>query len=648
MKRVICFAFILLLFSGVVFAAAAKSEVWTSIQSKNFEIAGNADEAQIRAAARRIEQFREVFHQIFPNLKLESTVPTRVIIFKDALSYTPFKPLRTDGSADSQVVGAFQAGAEVNYITLSMASHSPDGFDTIFHEYTHFLISNNLERSKIEPWFNEGLAEYFETFKMESEQKAILGSVPPANLKLLQQEQLIPLERFFNTDNYSLNNQSDYERSLFYAQAWALMHYLQQGAKRERTSKFFDLIFKGKSSSDAFQTAFDTDLILLEKELKNYIKQPTFQNTALTISQKPVINSDFKTTLLTEAQTETMLGDLLLHSNRMENAAAHLEKALALDETSATAHALYGVVLMHLRKFTEAEAHLVKAVRFGERDYLAHYYYAFVLSREDIEPYGFVESYRTVKANKMRELLKKTIEIKSDFAEAYHLLAFINLVNEENLDEAVELMEKALDLQPGNQYFLLDLAQIRMRQTEYKTAEHIAEKIFLSAADKDLRLNAQAVLISARQIQETLRKIEAEKKLGIKNNTEYPQMSKEEGYMLALNEALRKPQNGEQRVLGYLKQIDCGTNGDTFVLRPKNSGQDQFFDETLKFSAVEMQKVRMIAFVAGIEGKQMGCGVRKPEIFAVVTFRPANGVKTKSNGEIVSLEFVPSDFRFLP
>jgi len=647
MKNVLCFALFILLFPVLVRAADTTPEVWTSVHSKNFEFAGNASEQQIRVVAARLEQFREVFHQIFPKLKLDSTIPTQVIVFKDTASYTPFKPLREDGTADTLVVGAFQAGTDINYITLSIAGDPTEAYNTILHEYTHFLIGNNLERSNIEPWLNEGLAEYFATFRMENEQKAVLGSVLPIGLKLLQQEPLIPLEKFFNIDNYALHNQGDHGRSFFYAEAWALMHYLIHGERREQTKKFFDLLFAGKSSREAFQTAFQTEFSTLDKELQNYIKQPTFQTTALTLQQKPISENDFQSSIISQAEAQTILGGLLLNSDRPEDAAARLEKAVALDGTSARAQALYGVALMHRGKLTESENHLEKAIRLGGRDYLTYYYYAYSLSREDLEPYGFVESYLTVKANKMRNLLKKSIELKPDFAEAYHLLAFINLVNGENLDEAVEQMEKAIAFEPGNQWYLLDLAQIRLRQTEYQTAEQIAEKIFLSTAEKDLRLEAQAVLISARQIQETLKKIKEDEKLGIKN-TEYPKMSQEEGYMLALNEALRKPQNGEKRILGYLLQIDCGENGDTFVVRAKNDGQNQASDETLRFKTVDLQKVRMTAFVPGIEGKQMGCGVRKPEIFALITYRPPTEATSASSGEIVSLEFVPTDFRFLP
>ena len=74
---------------------------WTSVRSKNFNLIGDAGEAEIRTAATRLEEFRSAVGQLLPTLKLESPgVPTNVVIFRNAESYRPFKPKRADGSVD--------------------------------------------------------------------------------------------------------------------------------------------------------------------------------------------------------------------------------------------------------------------------------------------------------------------------------------------------------------------------------------------------------------------------------------------------------------------------------------------------------------------------------------------------------------------
>ena len=144
-----------------------KDGVWTSVSSNNFFLAGDAGEAEIRAAAYRLEEFRQVFGQMFPGLKLEIPgVPTNVIVFKDAAGYRPFKPKCADGTADDAVAGYFQAGIGANYITLSLPEASAERFGTIFHEYVHFVMNLNFGSDEIPAWLNEGLAEYFETMQV--------------------------------------------------------------------------------------------------------------------------------------------------------------------------------------------------------------------------------------------------------------------------------------------------------------------------------------------------------------------------------------------------------------------------------------------------------------------------------------------------
>jgi cytochrome c-type biogenesis protein CcmH/NrfG len=60
-----------------------------------------------------------------------------------------------------------------------------------------------------------------------------------------------------------------------------------------------------------------------------------------------------------------------------------------------------------------------------------------LLSREGRDEFGFVSTFDTATAAKMREMLKKAIALNPTFTESYELLAFVNLVNNEELDDAV-------------------------------------------------------------------------------------------------------------------------------------------------------------------------------------------------------------------
>ena len=622
--------------------ASAKDE-WTSVKSKNFELIGDAAEKDIRRVATKFEQFRETFRKLLPKANFDSAIPTRVVVFKNSRSYKPFKPVRADGKTDEWVAGYFQPGEDVNYITLSVEGEDQEIFGTIFHEYVHFMLENNYGRSTIPPWFNEGLAGYYQTFSIENDQKVSLGKLQDEHLLLLNQNKLIPLETFFAIDNFSLHNQGNHGKNMFYAQAWALQHYLQQGnkgARRGQLTKFIGLLQANKTPREAFQEAFQTDYQTMEKELRDYVGRRSFNYETITFKEKLTFDAEIKSAAISDAEASAFLGDLLLHTHRLDDAAARLQQAIAADDKLAMAHASMGMTRMRQKKFPEAKKHLEKAVALNANNYLAHYYYGYVLSREPMGgENGYVSRYESGAAEKIRSSLVQAIKLKPDFAESYRLAAFVNLVNNENLDEGITLLKRALQYEPGNQWFALDLAQIYARQEKFDDARKIAEKIAATAVEPELRSGSQAILGQINSMAEQTAHIKALKERG--DNVMVVEQSEattpEEAMNQAINQALRKPQAGETRVLGHLTEIECDSKGQAFVVRADN--------QTLKLRLGAAQGLLLMAFTPEMNGGQINCGARKPENFVVATYKTATDAKAKAAGEIVALEFVPNNFK---
>src|SRR6185295_14004437 len=149
--------FLLLVISTAPIDCYGKDE-WVSVRSKNFFLIGNSTDKEVKKVAVRLEQFRDVFTRLFPNVKFNSPVPITVIVFKSDSSFRPFKPSPT-------LAGYFQAGEDINYIALTTELFSGDDpFTVIFHEYTHLLVNNTS--GNVPLWFNEGLAEYYSTFSI--------------------------------------------------------------------------------------------------------------------------------------------------------------------------------------------------------------------------------------------------------------------------------------------------------------------------------------------------------------------------------------------------------------------------------------------------------------------------------------------------
>ncbi len=132
---------------------AATQDTWTGVRSTNFLVIVNAGEKDIRQVAMGLEQFREVFSHLLPEDHFDPTTPTIVIVFRDQLSYAPFKPFYREQPL-RDVAGHFQPGTQVNYLTFAVdQGKERDTLSVAFHEYVHLLVKNGFRNAPL--WFKD-------------------------------------------------------------------------------------------------------------------------------------------------------------------------------------------------------------------------------------------------------------------------------------------------------------------------------------------------------------------------------------------------------------------------------------------------------------------------------------------------------------
>lgn len=642
LSSIVCALLIVLLAQTPTFA----KDNWTAVRSKNFSLVGNASEKEIKQVATRMEQFRDVFSRLFPGIPLASPVPTTVVVFKSDSAFKPYKPV-TDGKTSS-VIGYFQSGRDVNYIALSTETQSESPYRTIFHEYVHLLVNNTLGRSGIPPWFNEGLAEYYSTFEIDDARKVTLGKPIANHLYLLRSSKLFPLETLFGVDSYSLHRNKHNTQTLFYAQSWALVHYLIQSDEGKRLpglGKFLDLLMKNAPVEKAFRDAFQMDIRTLENELKRYIKQSSYRINIATFEKKLEFDAEMQSRPITEAQGQAYLGDLLYHIQRFDSAVTKLQEALKMEPDLSMAHSSLGMALMEQKKWNEAKVHLAKAVEADGSNYLAHYYHALVLSREQMDETDRVSTYPEDTLRIMRTRLNRAIELRPDFAESYKLMAFVNLVVDQNLDESLGLIKKAIELSPGSEEYVFILAQIYLRKQNYAAARKSVERLAANASDPQIRANAEGFLESIISYEQQFADFEKQKAArSIFKPSEMTSTPVESGPPQEaptdphsyLEEALRKPEPGETRVLGVLTRIECRPKSIVFTVKVGS--------QLYAFAAPSFDAIDITTYISDVGG-ELTCGVRKTEDAVVVTYKSSSN-QTKVDGVPVVLEFVPKEFKF--
>jgi len=628
-------------------APVSAKDTWTSVRSKNFLLVGNASEKDIRRVGVRLEQFREVFSRLFTTLNVNSPVPTTVIVFKNDDSYRPFKP--TENTA-----GYFQSGSDVNYITLKLVKElrsEQDPFTIIFHEYTHLLVKNTS--GNVPLWFNEGLAEYYSTFSITDDRKVVMGRPIASHVFLLREKRMLPLRTLFQVDQKSpYYNESD-KQSIFYAESWALMHYLilgKDGQRMTQMGKFVELLSASVPMEQAFQQAFAMSFESMENELSAYIQRDRYPIITGSFKSKVGYDTAMQSAPITEAEAQAYLGDLLLHSNRAESE-AYLQKALALDPDLAMANASLGMLRVRQGKSDEARKSLERAVAASSQNYLIHYYYAYALSREGNRDMQTVMGFAPETAAKMRAELKLAIQLRPDFPESYSLLAFVNLVTESELDETLELLKRALATSPGRNDLVFMLAQLYLRKEDFKTARQLIAKLIVNN-DAEIRQRAQGLLAQLVSIEEQLARIQAAREerpsgsrssptLRDSSDASRPSDAVENRYdpAVVLRESLRRPAAGETQAQGTLARIDCDAKSITFIV--KINGR------LFKLNTDSFRNVGLMSFSEDA-GRQVTCGPRKPENNVVVCYLAATDPRAKIDGLIKSIEFVPPDFKLKP
>ena len=472
--------------------APQTQDSWRSVRTNHLFVIGNADAEKLRQVATWLEFFHSSFARLVSRSVLDVSVPTTVIIFRDDASFTPYKPLYNGRPAN--VSGFFQPGDEVNYIALSLDPGQGDPYSTAFHEYVHLHIRDNVPNAPV--WLNEGLAELYGSLQF-SGNEALLGAPINPYLNLLRDHELLPLTTLFSINTNSPHYNEQDKSGIFYGESWALVHYLMLGerGRQEQFKGFLQKISRGDDVAKAIEDSFGLSLGVLEQELRTYVRRGNFVAQRIANVDNPQTYTSYtamQRSSLSDSETNYYLGDLLLHSGRPNEAERYFKRAIVLDRSFTLAYAALGQLYVHQRRYSDAKAFLERATA-EPQNYLIHYLYAYVLSREGMTSSGEVNERLRENAPVIRQNLLRSIKLAPSYAPSHYVLALVDFVTEERVDEALEMAKRACQLAPGKANYSLLLAEIYMHRSEAAAARQILEPL-ARESDPSIRKDAQELL----------------------------------------------------------------------------------------------------------------------------------------------------------
>src|SRR3984885_4339133 len=466
----------------------AKHETWFEARSPNFIVVCNAGEKQARKTAIRFEQIRAVFRrELEPASKQESPVIT-ILAVKDEDSMKTLLPeYWAEGHAHP--AGIFVDNMSQYFAAIQLDAPGSNPYNTIYHEYFHSLTAPYYPNLPL--WVSEGLAEFNGNTQI-GDSEVGMGRPDPDLIGELKRGGLMPLDVLFKVDHNSPYYNEQNKISVFYAESWALAHYLMVGDKsahRESLRAYVTAMTKGATEEQAAAQAFG-DLGQLQAALFRYIGNSAFYY----IKAPPppeIAAADLQVHELSEAEVGAYRGGFAAVRGSTQEAIPILEQAVKLDPKLALGYQYLGFAEFQDKKHAEALADFTRAIELNPKNALTRFLRAYLDSRQG----GAVGNDEQMEAD-----LRAAIAISPEFAPPYGVLAVYLSNQGQNFPEALQLAQKAQALEPGSTIYQIDLAQVLARMNRYKEARHIAMHARASAASPVERAEAEHFLAFLDQV----------------------------------------------------------------------------------------------------------------------------------------------------
>ncbi|HUI43218.1 MAG TPA: tetratricopeptide repeat protein [Terriglobia bacterium] len=481
------------LLGAVAAPARDKPESWVEVRSPHFVVVSNAGQKQARRAAYQFERMRAVFGAAFPHVQVDPATPIIVLALKDQKSFETLEPPEWLAKGQMNRTGMFQSGADKNYILMRLDAGGAHPYSVIYHEYTHVLSAGSAEWMPL--WLNEGLAEFYQNTEIR-DKDALIGQASAENLEVLRTNRLLPLTTLFAVNHASPYYNEDHKASIFYAEAWALTHYLMVDDRKHGTQRLQDytgLVSKGLDATTAAARAFG-DLSQLQETLAAYVRQQVFSYFRLPAATGVDV-SDFRVRSLPQAQADALRADFMAHEGREADARPLLEEVLREDPSNVLAHESMGYLAVKEGRPDEARQWFEQAVRLDSRSYLAQYYFAAMSMQGTLDE-------RT--AAQVEASLRAAIKLNSAFAPAYDRLAVFYGSRREHLDDAHILELQATELDPGNLAYRINGGNILLEMGRVGDALRVVRTAIPLAKNPRETALAEAFIHSAEQYQEAL------------------------------------------------------------------------------------------------------------------------------------------------
>lgn len=430
--------------------AAAGEKPWVEVSSPHFRVLTNGTQADARHVAHEFEQLRYVFASQFPNFRLESGAPLLVFAARDEETAKALEP-RLWKMKGAKPAGEFHHSWEKQYVMVRLDTWGQGAHEVVYHEYAHSIL--HLNSHWLPVWLDEGMAEYYAYTRFQ--QHEIYVGAPTERYRTLLAKPLFPAENLITADHRSPYYHDEDKVQMFYAESWALVHFLTFGPGMEngkRLNQFFRAIQQGTEQKKAFQQVFG-DFKDIDKGLGEYTRKFAF--AAIRLSNPPKIEEkEFTSRTLSMAETEAELAGFHLWTHDLGTARPLVEQALKSDPKLGLAHEEMGFLLF-------ADGNDAAALNeFSQAFALDGTLYLSLFAKTMLSPNATSDGPADQTA--FHDALLQVLHLNPHFAPAYVQLARLDL-RSCDLKNALAVSRRAEELEPSRAGYHLLSGQILLR-----------------------------------------------------------------------------------------------------------------------------------------------------------------------------------------
>lgn len=451
-------------------------ETWRAFESASFRLLTNSDASSGEEILLDLERFRRAFAQLAPGIDSSIPVPTQIVGFRDDESYAAFK---SEGdSANARILGQFLGHRDGNYITLNVDPRWSGGLGIVIHEYVHHIVNQNLPG--VPRWLNEGLAEYYSTFRVEG-RFAVVGRPVERHLRWWRENRVVSVaEVIGEARGAGIHSAGDAGR--YYAVSWGLTHYLlsrPQGANA--LASYLEAVASGTDRADGLLLILGISAHELETKLRAYLVAESLPAVSLPLEELGEVG--IAEVDSSPAGAMTVLGELAARLGRERDAEALFDLALAYEPEYAEAAAGMASLREDQGRFEEARVLFDEALWSKPKSALSYLRYGrHLLRRIERRRLSEADGSAEDESANAEELVREAqvsfltaAALEPSFAEAQVMLARVHLFEGLDAQDGLGFGDRARELLPTRADVVHTLIRLHLKLGSVDRAEGLLD-----------------------------------------------------------------------------------------------------------------------------------------------------------------------------